>query len=163
MSCLRCHLRGCQWLSMLLCQYFEVVFVYCLNTWGCLHFLEETNFCHIFVIVEAHFLPLCEGEPQGVALDLGLFYQNIRHVDTQSMRMGSKDSWLTIYLSIYPSIYLSILSICLSYLSFYPIYLSILSILTALRVCCAVEPILLPSIRSVLLSVDVKLYSLLEL
>ena len=37
-------------------------------------------------------LPPCEGKPQNVALDFGLFYQNIRHIDSQFIRMGPKDS-----------------------------------------------------------------------
>ena len=80
--------------------------------------------CHISV-VEALYLPLCEGKPQGVALNLGLFYQHIRHVDLQTIAWVPRTRDC---LSIYLSIYLSVLCICLSYLSFYPIYLSILSI-----------------------------------
>ena len=109
----------------------------------------------MFLLLKLYLL-LCEGKPQGVVLNLGLFYQHVRHVDLQTIaRVPLTRDCLSIYLSIYLSdlciclffyplclsilsiflsclsfylTYFPILSIFLSYLSFYPVYLSILSI-----------------------------------
>ena len=123
--------RGLQGLSMLLCQCGGCL-CFCLNFLGCLHFLEETKFIELCLL--KLFLPSCEVRPWDMALDFGID-QNIRHINSQFLCMGSKDSKR---------------------------FLSLLLEQHSVSVLC-VEPISLQIIRSVLLSVFVNLYSLLEL